>query len=123
MIEHPPKEEVLHIIKEIEHNSSSTQRTLSEKLGISLGKTNYLLNALIGKGMVKYKSFSNSPGKIRKIQYTLTKKGFEERMRLMGYFLKIKEAEYNMMRSEWENLIAKNKTDNGQEALIDENEK
>jgi len=120
MIEHPPKEEVLHIIKEIEHNSSSTQRTLSEKLGISLGKTNYILNALIGKGIVKYKSFSSNPGKIRKIQYSLTSKGLEERVRLMRLFLKIKEEEYNKIKQEWENLVANNKDVNSQETLLNE---
>lgn len=86
MIEHTPKEEIFHIIKEIEGNSNSIQRTLSDKLGISLGKTNYLLNALIEKGIVRYKSFSINPGKIRKIHYSLTRKGLEERMRLMQLF-------------------------------------
>lgn len=106
MNEHPPKEDILHIIKEIENNSAITQRNISDKLGISLGKTNYLLNALIEKGIVKYKSFSANPGKIRKIQYSLTKKGLEERMRLMHIFLKIKKNEYNKIKQEWENLHA-----------------
>lgn len=106
MNEHPPKEETLYIIKEIENNSAITQRNISDKLGISLGKTNYLLNALIEKGIVKYKSFSANPGKIKKIQYSLTKKGLEERMRLMHLFLKIKEDEYNKIKREWENLHA-----------------
>lgn len=106
MNEHPPKEETLYIIKEIENNSAITQRNISDKLGISLGKTNYLLNALIEKGIVKYKSFSANPGKIKKIQYSLTKKGLEERMRLMRLFLKIKEDEYNKIKQEWENLHA-----------------
>lgn len=108
MNEHRPEEEILHIIKEIEDNSNSTQRAISGKLGISLGKTNYLLKALIEKGIIKYKSFSANPGKIRKIQYSLTKKGLEERMRLMHLFLKIKEEEYNRIKQEWENLVAKN---------------
>ncbi|MDP3791635.1 MAG: MarR family EPS-associated transcriptional regulator [Candidatus Omnitrophota bacterium] len=106
MNEHPPKEEILHIIKEIDSNSAITQRNISDKLGISLGKTNYLLNALIEKGIVKYKSFSENPGKISKIQYSLTKKGLEERIRLMHLFLKIKEEEYNKIRQEWESLNA-----------------
>lgn len=108
MNEHPPKEEILHIIKEIEDNSSTTQRTISDKLGISLGKTNYLLNALIEKGMIKYRSFSSNPGKMRKIQYTLTKKGLEERVRLLRLFLKIKEDEYNKIKQEWESVSARN---------------
>lgn len=117
MTEHRPKEEDLQIIKEIESNSATTQRTLSGKLGISLGKTNYLLNALIEKGIIKYKSFSTNPGKMRKIQYSLTKKGLKERMRLMSHFLKIKEEEYNKIRHEWEALVEKTER---QEALLNE---
>ena len=108
MNEHTPKEEILHIIKEIENNSAATQRVLSGKLGISLGKTNYLLKALIKKGIIKYKIFSSNPDKMRKIQYGLTKKGIEERVKLIQYFLKIKEEEYNKIRQEWEGLVEKN---------------
>ncbi|MDP2939753.1 MAG: winged helix-turn-helix transcriptional regulator [Candidatus Omnitrophota bacterium] len=49
MFEHP-SEETLSIIKEIEATPATTQRIISNKLGISLGKTNYLLKALIKKG-------------------------------------------------------------------------
>lgn len=104
MNEQLPKEEILYLIREIEGNSSSTQRALSEKVGISLGKTNYLIKALISKGMVKYKSFSENPGKIQKIQYSLTKKGLQERARLIQLYLKIKEEEYKKIKHEWEEL-------------------
>lgn len=59
MIEQVPKEEILHIIKEIESNPKATQRTISGKLGISLGKTNYLFRELIKKGLIKARNFSN----------------------------------------------------------------
>jgi DNA-binding Lrp family transcriptional regulator len=67
MIEQPPKEEILHIIKEIEIDPSATQRALSGRLGISLGKTNYFLKELIKKGVIKVKNFSTRPGKLGKI--------------------------------------------------------
>ena len=102
MIEQLPKEENLFIIKEIEGNPTTTQRILSEKLGISLGKTNYLLKELIKKGLIKAKNFSDNPGKLGKIHYHLTKSGIEEKMRLMQIFLKKKETEYFMMKQEWE---------------------
>ena len=98
------QEESLSIIKEVEANPAITQRAVSKKLGISLGKTNYLLNALIEKGIIKYKNFSSGSGKIRKIQYSLTKNGLQERARLIQHFLKIKEEEYNKIRQEWERL-------------------
>lgn len=95
------QEEALSIIKEIETNPATTQRAVSKKLGISLGKTNYLLRELIQKGIIKGESFSTNPGKLRKISYLLTPKGLEEKMRLTHHFLKIKEAEYNKLKEEW----------------------
>lgn len=104
MIEQCPKEEVLSIIKEIEVNPATSQRNLSEKLGISLGKTNYLLKELIKKGIVKARNFSNNPGKLTKINYLLTNKGFEKKIELMHHFLERKEAEYLILKHEWERL-------------------
>lgn len=101
MVEHV-NEEALSVIKEIEANPATTQRAVSEKLGISLGKTNYLLKELIAKGLVKGESFSNNPGKLKKISYILTPKGFDEKMRLIQHFLKKKEVEYKLLKEEWE---------------------
>ena len=96
------QEEALSVIKEIETNPATTQRSVSKKLGISLGKTNYLLKELIAKGLIKGESFSANPGKLKKISYILTAKGFEEKMRLTYHFLKIKEMEYKLLKEEWE---------------------
>lgn len=104
MSEQPPREEILSIIKEIEADPVATQRALSERLGISLGKTNYLLKELIKKGFIKVKNFSKNPGKLGKIQYILTKEGFEQKTQLTYHFLKKKEIEYNNIRTEWEKL-------------------
>ncbi|MFA5156115.1 MAG: MarR family EPS-associated transcriptional regulator [Candidatus Omnitrophota bacterium] len=109
MVEQPIKEENLFIIKELETNPAATQRVLSDKLGISLGKTNYLLKALIKKGFIKVHNFSHNPGKIQKINYYLTKHGLEEKIRLMRIFLKKKEAEYNFLKQEWEAILIKQK--------------
>ena len=109
MIEHTPREEILHIIKHLESDPSVTQRALSNRLNISLGKTNYLLKELIKKGFIKARSFSHNSDKMQKINYILTKEGFEAKMQLMRYFFKTKESEYNMMKKEWENLIEENK--------------
>ena len=104
MIEHTPREEVLSIIRHLEDDPSTTQRALSNRLNISLGKTNYLLKELVKKGFVKAQSFSHNSGKLQKVNYLLTKEGFEERLRLTGYFLKAKEEEYNKMKKDWELL-------------------
>ena len=109
MSEQSLKEENLFIIKEIEASPGLTQRDLSKKLGISLGKTNYLLKELIKKGLVKAKNFSNYPGKFRKIHYILTREGFQEKLLLTEHFLLRKEAEYNQLKIEWEKLNSNNK--------------
>lgn len=106
MIEQVQKEENLLIIKEIGDQSSVTQRELSLKLGISLGKTNYLLKELVKKGFIKAKNFSTNPGKFKKIQYYLTKEGLEHKMQLTQHFLKEKENEYNRFKEEWDRLVA-----------------
>ncbi len=104
MIEHVPREEILHIIKHLENDPDVTQRVLSNRMNISLGKTNYLLKELVKKGLIKAQGFSHNSDKIQKINYLLTKEGFEERLRLTSYFLKAKEEEYNRMKKEWEQL-------------------
>lgn len=101
------QEEALAIIKEIETNAATTQRAVSKKLGISLGKTNYLLKALINKGIIKGNRFSTQPDKLRKLGYMITPKGFEERMRLTMHFLKLKEDEYNKIKQYWETIAKK----------------
>ncbi|MCX5706024.1 MAG: MarR family EPS-associated transcriptional regulator [Candidatus Omnitrophica bacterium] len=101
------KEESLLIIKEIESEPALTQRQLSNRLGISLGKTNYLLSALIEKGFIEIRNFTTKPGKMVKIHYHLTKEGLEHKVHLMELFLKQKEEEYNKLKQEWGQLIAK----------------
>jgi len=101
-----PKEETLDIINEIESNSSLNQRTLSRKLNISLGKTNYLLRELAKKGFVKIASFSKNPKKARKLQYILTPKGIREKVKLTYHFLQVKEHQYNKLKKEYQNYIS-----------------
>jgi EPS-associated MarR family transcriptional regulator len=100
MTEQPKKEETLFIFKELEANPNTTQRDLSGRLNISLGKINYLLRELILKGFIKAKSFTDNPGKLIKIHYLLTEKGMEEKLRLIRHFLQIKEVEYNKLKQE-----------------------
>jgi len=100
MTEQPQKEETLFILKELEASPNVTQRDLSQRLNISLGKTNYLLRELILKGFIKVKNFSGNPGKLRKIHYFLTEQGLEEKFRLLKHFLQVKELEYQKLKQE-----------------------
>jgi EPS-associated MarR family transcriptional regulator len=105
MTEQPQKEEVLFIIKELEANPEATQRDLSNSLNISLGKTNYLIRELAMKGLVKAKSFTGNPGKLKKIRYILTEKAIEEKLKLIRHFLQIKKVEYNRLKQEMERSL------------------
>lgn len=107
MIEQPPKKEMLDVIKAIESEPAITQRRISDSLGISLGKTNYLIRELIKKGMVEVSNFSGNSGKLQKINYMLTKKGMQHKIYLLKHFLEEKEAEYLQLKNEWEKFITK----------------
>jgi EPS-associated MarR family transcriptional regulator len=96
-------EEVLHIFREIHRSPEMTQRQLSSRLGISLGKVNFLINALIKLGLVKVENFKNSSSKSTYLYY-LTPKGIEEKSRATYLFLKIKMQEYERLEREIQQL-------------------
>jgi len=100
-----PKEDTLRLIRELEENPSLNQRLLSQRLEISLGKTNYLVRELAKKGLIKVASFSKNPGKTMKLKYMLTPKGLEEKISLTFHFLKAKEKEYRKLKEEYERYV------------------
>jgi len=91
------------ILKKFEDNPYLTQRELSKELGVSLGKTNYIINALIDKGWIKLKNFKRSDKKLG-YSYLLTTQGIAEKAVLAQKFLKKKSDEYNKLKEEIENL-------------------
>ncbi len=94
------KEETrFHLLKLLDANPNLTQRELADELGISLGKVNYCMCALLDKGLVKAKRFRDNPDK-RSYVYLLTPKGIEYRARLTVSFLKRKVAEYEALENE-----------------------
>jgi len=108
MNEQPITEETLHLLRLLSSDDNLTQRDLSAHMGISLGKTNYLLKALIKRGSISAKNFSGNNGKLTKVKYILTKKGLNQRLQLTHHFLKRKEEEYCRIRKEWEYLSRNN---------------
>lgn len=80
-----------------------SQRDLAEELGVSLGKVNYCLRALLQKSWVKAQNFRNSSNKIA-YAYLLTPAGIEAKARLTITFLRIKKAEYESIRREIDHL-------------------
>lgn len=81
-----------------------SQRDLAQELGYSVGKINYVLNALIDKGLIKVENFATAENK-KKYSYLLTKKGIKEKMVLTEKFIRIKKHEYHELQDELKNYI------------------
>ena len=92
------------LLKSLEREPNLTQRHLSNKLGMSLGKVNYCLQSLIKKGFIKISNFKNSKHKIQ-YSYLLTPKGIEEKTKLTIKFFKAKTKEYEALKKEAEELM------------------
>ena len=91
------------ILKILKDNPKMTQRQLSKELGLSLGKTNYVIHALIDKGWMKLSNFKRSDNKLGYL-YLLTPEGVTEKSILAQNFLKRKSEEYNKLKIEIEML-------------------
>lgn len=91
------------LLKLLESNPRLSQRQLAQELGISLGKVNFCLTALIEKGLLKANNFRNSQNKLA-YMYLLTPAGVEEKARITVQYLKWKMQEHEMLRAEIEEL-------------------
>jgi EPS-associated MarR family transcriptional regulator len=91
------------LLQLLDANPQISQRELARALGISLGKVNYCLNALIEKGFVKARNFKNNKAK-RAYMYYVTPRGFQEKALVTVRFFRRKLAEYEALRSEIETL-------------------
>ena len=94
-------ESKLNLLIKINKQPNLTQRELAKNLGISLGKLNYLLNALIDKGFIKIRNFKKNPKKIDYF-YLLTPNGISEKTKLTINFMKRKMIEYDQLKDELE---------------------
>lgn len=82
-----------------------TQREAANELGVSIGKINYCLKALIERGHVKLNNFRRSPNKLR-YRYLLTPTGIEAKAQTAVGFLQRKMVEYERLRIEIARLAA-----------------
>jgi EPS-associated MarR family transcriptional regulator len=101
----PQHETHLKVLREIEANPAITQRELAQQLGVSLGKVNYCLKALVDRGWVKVNNFRNSDNKAA-YAYLLTPNGFEEKAKITVLFLKQRIKEYEQIKREIAELEA-----------------
>jgi EPS-associated MarR family transcriptional regulator len=93
----------LKLLRYLEANPQVSQRELAEYLGVSLGKTNYCLRALVERGLVKARNFKNNANK-RAYLYFLTSKGVREKAQISVQFLQRKIEEHEALRAEIEEL-------------------
>ncbi|MBD3420542.1 MAG: MarR family EPS-associated transcriptional regulator [Chitinivibrionales bacterium] len=87
------------ILKELLHNPAHTQRSLANKLGISLGKANFVLSGLVEKGIVKLRRLTTKPGAIR-WKYILTPRGMKEKVNITRNYLATRQAEFEEIKKE-----------------------
>ena len=91
------------VLKILKDNPKMTQRQLSKELGLSLGRTNYVIHAVIDKGWVKLSNFKRSDNKLGYL-YVITSKGITEKGILAKNFLERKSDQYNRLKKEIETL-------------------
>ena len=93
----------LALLKLLQDQPQPSQRDLAQAMGVSLGKANYCLKALMEKGLVKFGNFRRNPDK-GQYAYLLTPAGLEEKSRITMAFLRRKVAEYEALEKEIEQL-------------------
>ena len=104
-------ESQFNALRELAKDGKLSQRDLSKKMGLSLGKVNYLVNALVKKGYIKAQRFKNSRNKIG-YMYILAPKGINQKITQTYYFLQRKIEEFDTLKEEIEALRAENHNDN-----------
>ena len=88
-----------YLLREITSKSEFTQLELSRKIGVSVGKVNYVLSALVQKGVVKMENFKQSKSK-KGYLYLLTPDGIREKKVITLNFIKRKMKEYARLEQE-----------------------
>jgi EPS-associated MarR family transcriptional regulator len=89
------------VLRALQDNPRLTQRELSERLGVSLGATNFVLRALMDKGAIKIRNFRGNTRKLG-YAYILTPHGLAEKAALTARFLARKRKEYESLKAEIE---------------------
>ena len=93
------------LLKLLHQHPGLSQRELARRMGISLGKTNYCLQALIKMGAIKVRNFRNAQNKSAYL-YKLTPAGIEEKAQVTKRFLTRKLAEYEEIQQQIAELEA-----------------
>jgi EPS-associated MarR family transcriptional regulator len=93
------KEIDLDILRYLSKSPNASQREIANRMGLSLGKINFIIKALIKKGFIKIENFSKNQSKINYI-YLLTPKGISTKLSLTIKFMKRKLREYDELKKD-----------------------
>lgn len=93
----------LQVLRLLQERPDMSQRELAQALGLSLGRLNYGLRALIARGWVKVDNFRRSNNKAA-YAYVLTPAGIAQKLAVSRRFLRQKEAEFEMLQRTIESL-------------------
>lgn len=96
-MESEPNPSQLALLRLLHERPNLSQRELSLALGVSLGKTHYVLHALLDRGLVKAQNFKRSDRKLA-YAYLLTPAGLRAKVSLTRSFLVRKEAEFEQLQ-------------------------
>jgi len=88
----------LALLRVLAAEPNMSQRELSRALGLSLGKTHYILHALLDRGLVKVRNFTRSDNKLG-YSYMLTPAGIAQKLQMTRSFLHRKEAEFEQLQA------------------------
>lgn len=91
-------EDQLDLMQIIDKDREASQRKLSQQTGLSIGKVNYCLKALVDIGFIKIKNFHNSNKKLN-YAYILTPQGIQEKAVITKKFIIKKKQEYDKLIS------------------------
>jgi len=86
------------LLRRLTSQPNASQRSLAAGLGVSVGKLNYCLRALVDKGWVKASNFRRSDNKWA-YAYLLTPSGVSAKLLLTRDFLARKEQEFEQLHT------------------------
>jgi EPS-associated MarR family transcriptional regulator len=101
------------LLSQIATHQNTNQRDLASRLGVSVGKVNFCLRAVVSRGWVKVNNFRRADNKWA-YAYTLTPNGAVEKMKMTRNFLIRKEREFEQLQCEIDCLrkeVSQDKTD------------
>lgn len=100
----PPEDDFSYeLLERLAKEPHASQRRIATRLGVSVGKVNYCLRALMDKGWIKARNFQRSDNKWA-YTYLLTPSGAAAKVRLARAFLRRKLDEFERLQHEIEAL-------------------